>query len=69
MPTESASTTSSTVATKLAELDRLIAMAVQAQQIAVSLREMAEAKSREIDKPLPLFPDIDHRRDDEDTGR
>jgi hypothetical protein len=62
MPTESASTTSSTVDTKLAELDRLITLAVQAQQIADTLREMAEAKAREIDRPLPLFDRLEGGR-------
>lgn len=62
MPTERASTTSSTADTKLKELDQLIALAVQAQQIAESLREMAEAKAREIDRPLPLFDRLEGGR-------
>lgn len=62
MPTENDSTTSSTSDTSLADLDRLIALAVQGQEIADALREMAEAKAREIDRPLPLFDRLEGGR-------
>ncbi len=55
------STNSSTADTRLQQLDRLIAMAVQAQAIADTLREMADKLKAEleleIEPRLPLGDD------------
>lgn len=61
MPTGNDSTNSSTPDTRLQELDKLIALATQAQQIADELQAMAEKLAaelgRDIQPRLPLGDD------------
>ncbi len=57
MPTEKDSTPSSTSDTRLQELDKLIALSIQAQQIADEIRAMAERLAAELGRELqPRLP-------------